>query len=587
MKILGVSCFFHDSAACLIVDGQIIAAVAEERLSRRKHDNRFPINAIEYCLQAGGLAANELDLITFYEKPFWKFNRLLHQHLQHFPLSLSTFLESGAAWMNQKLNIRQLIKDQLNYRGKVNFIPHHLSHAASCYYTSPFSSAVIVTLDGVGEWATTTIGRGEKSAISIDQEIHFPHSLGLIYSTITSYLGFKVNNDEYKVMGLAAYGNPAPFRTHFEKIIVRHDDGSYSLNMDYFDYSWASHMPSEKLVNLFGHPPRKPESRVYGYHENIAASLQEALEQTIFHLLKQTYQKYKITNLCLAGGVALNSVMNAKILSQTPFKRLYIPPDPSDAGGAMGAALWSTYNTPNFILHRSRRKTILTRPAHLDLAKRFTPYLGPEYQWHQIKRALASFDLTFTEHQDRQKLLDMVATAIKKKKVIGWFQGRTEWGPRALGSRSILAAATSRDMQDILNAKVKHREMFRPFAPVILEEYVPDFFEADKPLPSLTKYMLMVYPFKIAGKKKIPAVVHVDGTGRLQSLARKDNPLYYDLIDTYREKTGIPVIVNTSFNVRGEPIVNSPEDAIRCFLSTEIDWLVIGNCVVKKRSHNH
>lgn len=456
------------------------------------------------------------------------------------------------------------------------FIPHHLSHAASSYYLSPFQKTAIVTLDGVGEWATTTIGTGQKNKIQIDQEIHFPHSLGLLYSAITAYLGFKVNNDEYKVMGLAAYGDRKPFKKHFEQLVTLHSDGSYSLQMRYFDYPWAQHMPSTKMVELFGHPIRKKDSQIYKYHRDIAAALQATLEQAVFNLLTTTHQKYRVDNLCLAGGVALNSVMNAKILKNTPFKRIFIPPDPGDGGGAMGAALYLDRN-PQLLNNKTKPKK-----THLNLNRSFTPYLGPGYNSYQIKKALDQAELKYQFYQNRDKFLTRIANLLVQKQVIGWYQGRMEWGPRALGNRSILTAATSVEMKDLLNAKVKKREMFRPFAPVILKKYMADFFEIDQPLPKIADYMLLVYKFTKPGRKNIPATVHVDGTGRPQSIKRKDNPLYYDLIETYQRKTKIPVIINTSFNIRGEPIVCTPKDAINCFLGTEIDYLVMDQFVIKK-----
>lgn len=576
MKILGLSCFYHDSAACIIVDGEIIAAGAEERFNRKKHDNGFPKLAIDYCLKKAGLAINELDTIVFYEKPIWKFERIIHQHLEHFPKSYRAFIDTSASWLNQKLSIKKILKDELHYHGQIAFLPHHLSHSASAYYLSPFKKATIITIDGVGEWATTTVGLGQKDKIRVDQEIRFPHSLGLLYSTLTAYLGFKVNNDEYKVMGLAAYGDPELYKDHFDKIIFTHMDGSFSLNMEFFDYTWAQHMPSKKMAELFKHPIRKPESKIYKYHKDIAAALQRKLEEAVFNLLTQVYRKYKNDNLCLAGGVALNSVMNAKILKNTPFKNLYIPPDPSDAGAAMGAALYLDRN-PQLI--KSKEKITKT---HLEIAKSFTPYLGPDYTSFQIKQALDEAGLKYKFYKDEQELLNKVSNLLVKKQVIGWYQGRMEWGPRALGNRSILAAATSRDMQDILNARVKKREMFRPFAPAIMKEYFEEYFIADKPLPKIADYMLLVYPFTKKGAENIPATTHVDGTGRPQSISRENNQLYYDLIDSYRKKTGIPVIINTSFNIRGEPIVCTPEDAIKCFLGTKIDWLVIADYVISK-----
>jgi carbamoyltransferase len=583
MKILGISCFYHDSAVCLMVDGEIIAAAAEERFSRKKHDNSFPKLATEYSLQTAGLAINELDAIVFYEKPIWKFERTLHQHLQHFPKSHRAFFDTTGSWINQKLNIKKILKEELNFSGKVVFLPHHLSHAASAYYLSPFNKSVIVTIDGVGEWATTTIGLADKNRLKIDQEIKFPHSLGLLYSTLTAYLGFRVNNDEYKVMGLAAYGNPDKYQDAFDKLITIHKDGSYALDMSYFDYDWAQHMPSKKMATLFNHPIRKSESKIYQYHKDISAALQKKLEDAVLNLLQAAHDKYRIDNICLAGGVALNSVMNGQILSRTSFKKVFIPPDPGDAGGAMGAALYASLNPETIQSSSTQSKKNTVR--HKKIAKDFNPYLGPGFAWHHVESTLQKnkSKLKFKYFPDQKKLLDKVSDLIIKKRVIGWFQGRMEWGPRALGNRSILAAATDPKMQDILNAKVKHREMFRPFAPVILEEHVPDFFESDQPLPEIAKYMLMVYPFTKRGKKDISSVVHVNGTGRLQSISKKDNPLYYSLIDHYYQKTGVPVIINTSFNIRGEPIVCYPQDAVNCFLGTDIDYLVIDQFLVSKK----
>ncbi len=564
MYILGISCFYHDAAACLIRDGEIVAAAAEERFTRKKHDNGFPKKAIQFCLDYAGIAANELDIVGFYEKPLIKFDRIFHQHLQHFPKSFSTFKQTAGSWFTQKLNIEDLLKKEFDYHGKVAYIPHHLSHAASTYFLSPFKNACVVTIDGVGEWATTTIGQGRGAEVHIDQEIQFPHSLGLLYSTLTTYLGFSANDAEYKVMGLAAYGNPEPFREQFDQLITVFEDGSYQLNMKYFDYDWADHMASNELIKLFGHPPREPESKAEKYHEDIAAALQEKLEQVVFALLNAAYKKYKTKNLCLAGGVALNSVMNGKILRNTPFTDLFIPPDPSDAGGAMGVAL-------NLYFNKVKRRKMIE----------FHSYLGPEFSWYQIRRALEEAGLQYT-FVKQNELAAKVAKLITQQKVIGWFQGRMEWGPRALGSRSILASAAKEEMKDIINARVKHRELFRPFAPVILHEKVQKYFVTDEKIPISAKWMLMVYPFKKIGAKDVPAVVHVDGTGRLQTLEREDNPLYYDVIKEHHKLTKVPVIINTSFNVRGEPIVCTPEDAIACFLHTDIDYLVMDQFIIGK-----
>lgn len=564
MYILGISCYYHDSAACLIKDGQVVAAAAEERFTRKKHDHDFPLQTITFCLNFAKIAMNEVDQVVFYEKPIWKFERILHQHLQNFPFSYRAFMNTAGGWFTQKLNVQTRLKEDCHYFGKVQYVPHHVSHAASSFYLSSFKQAVVVTLDGVGEWTTTTMGFADHSGIHLEKEIDFPHSLGLLYSAITTYLGFAANDAEYKVMGLAAYGNPKPFRKHFNQLITQFPDGSYQLNMKYFEYDRAEHMFTPALAELFGHPPREAESKAYSYHENIAAALQEKLEEVCFALLTAAYKKYQLPNLCLAGGIALNSVMNGKILSQTPFTQVFIPPDPSDAGGAMGAALWAWQQ------HSKKR------------LKHFSPYLGPGFSWHQIQKLLDQHQLSYEFVKNKEELIDRTANLIIKQKVIGWFQGRMEWGPRALGNRSILASARKSEMKDIINARVKHRELFRPFAPVILEEQTHEYFVADQELSPSAKWMLMVYPFKEKQKKKLPAVVHVDGTGRLQTIAQQDNQLYYDLVNSYFKKTGVPSIINTSFNVRGEPIVCTPEDAIQCFLKTDIDYLVIDQFLVKK-----
>jgi carbamoyltransferase len=566
MIVLGISCYFHDSSACLIKDGEIIAAAAEERFTRIKHDNSFPKKSIEFCLDSLGISANEIDVISFYEKPFIKFERIISQYIEHFPKSYNQFISTVGPWFSTRLEIKKSLENELNYFGQIHFIDHHLSHAASAFYLAPYKNSVIVTVDGVGEWATTTVGIGNKKNIRIDKEIHFPHSLGLLYSTLTTYLGFSANNSEYKVMGLAAYGNPKPFKKHFDKIIKILPDGSFKLDMDYFDFDWAGHMPSKKMIKLFGHPIREGEGLVKKYHEDIAAALQAKTEEVVFNLLNLAHQKYKNDNLCFAGGVALNSVLNGKILSSTQFKNLFIPPDPSDAGAAMGAAMYSYTNLTNKLVNK----------------KHFHPYLGPEYKWHQIEKELNKYNLKYELVDDDQKLVEKTARLIKKEKVIGWFQGRMEWGPRALGNRSILASAATTEMRDIINAKVKKREMFRPFAPVILEEETHKYFVTDKNISASARWMLLVYPFKEVGKKKVPAVVHVDGSGRLETLIRKDNKKYYDLVKSYKKITGVPIIINTSFNVRGEPIVCTPDDAIRCFLDTDIDYLIIDNYIVKK-----
>lgn len=565
MNILGISCYYHDAAACLVIDGKIVAAAAEERFTRRKHDNNFPENAIRFCLSWAHLTARDLDAVVFYEKPIVKLDRMLRQHFAHFPTSRKVFVASIGSWFDLKLQIPKTLRKTIGYKGPVRYIPHHLAHAASAYYLSGFERAAIITIDGVGEWATTTMGsaswRRRAGKITIEKEIRFPHSLGLLYSAMTAYLGFEVNDAEYKVMGLAAYGDPKPFRQQMDELVRVFPDGSYALTLQYFDYVRTDRMFNRRLEEFFGHPARNPESPMERYYENIAASLQEKLETTVTHLLTAVHKRYKTDNLCLAGGVALNSVMNGKILKNTPFKNIFIPPDPGDGGGAMGAALWAS----------------TTRP------KSFTPFLGPSFPDEQIEDVLTRHGITCTR-LERGELVERVADLLSQEKIIGWFQGRMEWGPRALGNRSILASAARPEMKDILNSKVKHRELFRPFAPVVLNQHVKEYFNTDFPIPMSAKYMLFVYPFRSKGKRDVPAVVHVDGTGRLQALERGDNPLYYDLIEAYAKKTGVPIIINTSFNVRGEPIVCTPTDAVHCFLKTDIDYLVVGPFLASKKT---
>lgn len=578
MKILGISCYYHDAAACMIADGNIVAAAAEERFSRVKHDNRFPTQAIDFCLKQAGIASNELDAIVFYEKPIIKLERIFAQHLDFFPRSYVRFITHMAEWLVYRLRFRQLIKQKLQYGGKVLFIEHHLAHAASSYYVSNFSSASVVTLDGVGEWATVTIGSGSGKEMSINQQINFPHSLGLLYSTFTTYLGFEANDAEYKVMGLAAYGKvDHKLFKKFAKLVKIYPDGSFALNLDYFAFTYGEQMYNKKFIDLFGHEPRKKESEITSFHQNLAATLQFKLEEVVFNLLNKVYERQQNPNLCLAGGVALNSVLNGKILDNTPFERLFIPPDPSDAGGAMGAALYVASK-----LDTLQRKY---------LGNNFSPYLGPSFTWFEIEKVLATYKLdSKIEYQligSRKKLHELVTNYLIDKKIVAWFQGKMEWGPRALGNRSILATATEKDMQEIINSRVKNRELFRPFAPVIIEDKINEYFKLGRKnrkdqTPS-NRWMLTVFPFLSQKKREVPAVVHVDGSGRLESLRRQDNPMYFDLLKTYYQKTGIPILINTSFNVRGEPIICRPIEAIECLLKTDIDYLVIDNFLVRKR----
>ncbi|MBI2125662.1 carbamoyltransferase [Candidatus Woesearchaeota archaeon] len=570
MYILGISCYYHDSAACLIKDGRIIAAAEEERFTRKKHDNNFPIQAINFCLQEAGITAAELDNICFYEKPLLKFQRILNQHLQMAPFSFHTFAKFFPSWTKKKLNVKQTIRLKLNYGGRIHFIDHHQSHAASTFFLSPFQEAAIVTLDGVGEWATTTYGVGKGNKIKMLAELHFPHSIGLLYSTITAYLGFTVNNSEYKVMGLAPYGMMVKEKNEYyhrlRKVIDLKEDGSFALKMQYFDFHYKPRMPNAGLCALLGGAVRAKDEPLTQRHKDIAAAVQLVTEEVLFRILNQVWKETKQENICLAGGVALNSVANGKILKNTPFKRIYIQPAAGDAGNAIGAAAFC-YNQ---ILGNKKRYI------------QDTAYLGPEFDDEYIKQFLDSHFVNYTSFKNRTDLINTAARLLYKNNVIGWFQGKMEWGPRALGARSILSNPCNKNMQEILNLKVKHREKFRPFAPVVCEDDALKYFECDKPIPLPTDFMLMVYPIKKQWQKKIPAVTHVDGSGRLQTVRRYQNKLYYDLIKEFGKLSGIPILINTSFNIRGEPIVCTPKDAYYCMMGTGIDYLVMGNFLIKR-----
>jgi len=562
--ILGISCFYHDAAAAIVVNGKLIAAAEEERFSRKKHDASFPKQAISFCLKQCNISINEIDYIAFYDKPLLKFERLLSSHLFAFPKSFGQFARAIPSWMNKKIRIPKIIKKELKYKGKIFFIDHHLSHAASSFLASPFKKAVLLTLDGVGEWATTSAGVGEENKITLQKEIHFPHSLGLLYSTATAHLGFSVNNSEYKVMGLAPYGKPV-YLDKFRKLITVKEDGSYKLNMEYFSFHYALHMPSEKYIEEFG-PIRKPNDPVTEHHQNLASSLQALYEEVLFTILNALYKETKITNLCMAGGCALNSVGNGKITNHTPFKKVFIQPAASDAGGSIGAALY-TYNC---ILEKKR--TFIQEDA----------YLGPSFLTAEIKLFLDDNNIIYKIFKNEKDLADTTAKLIAKNNVIGLFQGRMEMGPRALGNRSILSNPTNPKMQEILNEKVKHREKFRPFAPVITAEDVHKYFDIDK---DEEPFMLFVYPIKKEKRKLLPTVTHVDGSGRLQTITKKQNVRYYSIIKSFEKITKVPVLVNTSFNIRGEPIVCTPQDAYRCMMGTGIDYLVIDKFIIARKDN--
>lgn len=570
MYILGISCFYHDSSATLLKDGVVVAAAMEERFSRQKHDTRFPTQAIAWCLSHAGITIDAVDAIGFYEKPFLKFERLLSQHIAAWPWSAKTFVSSLPSWLHEKLRVPKIVKKELRYKGDIFFVEHHLAHAASAFLVSPFDRAAIVTVDGVGEWNTTTIGVGNGADIRLTNAINFPHSLGLLYSTITAYLGFSVNNSEYKVMGLSPYGTMDRGRNDYYKklrqVIDVKPDGSYHLDLQYFAYHYRDRMPSEKLCELLGGPVRTPDEPLEARHKDIAAAVQMILEDVMTSVLTHAHASTGLDAVVLAGGVALNSVYNGKIIRTTPFKHLWIQPDAGDGGTSLGAASY-VYHT---VFGKSRKEVM----GHA--------YLGPGYSTEEIRRHLTQHSIVYHECIDDNELVTTTANLLEKNQVVGWFQGRMEWGPRALGARSILSNPTSSEMQDILNLKVKHREKFRPFAPAVPADDAPTYFDCDLPVLTSTDFMLMVYPIKPEWQSKLPAITHVDGSGRLQTVRREQNQLYYDLLKAFGRKTGIPILVNTSFNIRGEPIVCTPHDAYRCMMGTGIEYLVMDRFIIAR-----
>ncbi len=596
MKILGISAFYHDSAASLVVDGEIIAAAQEERFSRKKHDSRFPVHAVEDCLRQGGLKADHLDYVAFYDKPFLKFERLIETYLAFAPRGLRSFAMSMPVWIREKAFQRNLLAKEMKRLGgdfapdRFLFAEHHQSHAASAFYPSPFEEALVLTMDGVGEWATTSVAIGKGNRLEFIKEIHFPHSLGLLYSAFTYYTGFKVNSGEYKLMGLAPYGEPKFVDLILNNLVDLKPDGSFRLNMDYFDYCTGLTMTNRRFDALFGEPVRTPEKLLTQFHMDVAASIQSVLEQVVLKMARSLAAETGMRNLCLAGGVALNCVANGKILRDGCFEKLWIQPASGDAGGALGAALAAHY----FFANQPRTVSSSGDAMH-------GAYLGPEFAQTEIEQRLKAAGAAFTVEDDRC-LIERCAVALEEGKALGWFQGRMEFGPRALGARSILGDARSPSMQSVLNLKVKYRESFRPFAPSVLREDVADWFELDVDSP----YMLLVSDvlksrrremtpeeqklFGIAKlnvpRSEIPAVTHVDYSARIQTVHRETNPRYHALISAFKQRTGCPVIVNTSFNVRGEPIVGSPEDAFRCFMGTEIEALAVGNCYLAKEDQN-
>jgi carbamoyltransferase len=586
VHILGISAFYHDSAACLVRDGEIVAAAQEERFTRKKHDPSFPSRAVSFCLREGAIGPQELDYVAFYEKPFLKFERLLQTYLAFAPVGLKSFLTAMPLWIKQKLWMRSNIQKELDFAGKVIFPEHHESHAASAFFPSPYREAAFLTIDGVGEWITTSYGFGRDNEVSILSELQFPHSLGLLYSAFTYYTGFKVNSGEYKVMGLAPYGEPRYRNLILTELMDLKEDGSFRLNMEYFNYCTGFTMTNDKFDRLFGGTPRKPESLLSRRDMDLARSVQEVTEEVMLRMARTIHRETGMKNLCLAGGVALNCVGNGKILREGPFENIWIQPAAGDAGGALGAALFTWHQYLG-----NRRETS-------GLSDRMRgACLGPEWDRDSLLAYLQKNGIAYAELKE-EEIPVTIADLIASEKVIGWFQGRMEFGPRALGSRSIIGDARSPKMQEVMNLKIKFRESFRPFAPTVLREKVSEYFELDRESP----YMLLVAPVRKEicremsdeeqtrfGLEKlhvvrscVPAITHVDYSARVQTVDREVNPLFYKTIEAFNERHGCPLVINTSFNVRGEPIVCTPEDAYLCFMRTDMDYLVMGPFLLEK-----
>ncbi len=595
-SILGISAFYHDSAACLLKNGKIIAAAQEERFTRKKHDSSYPHNAVEFVLKHGNLRLSDVNQIVFFEKPFLKFERLLETYVAFAPKGFESFCKAMPIWLREKLFQKNLLFNKLknhdtNYISDKNifFSDHHLSHAASAFFPSPFNEAVILTADGVGEWATTTVAVGEGNKLEIKKEIHFPHSLGLLYSAFTYYTGFKVNSGEYKLMGLAPYGNPI-YEDKIKKLIDIKEDGTFRLDQKYFNYATGLTMTNNRFNNLFGQKPRNPQNeKITQFHMDIAASIQKVTEEIMIKLAKAVRKEYNIKNLCLAGGVALNCVANGKILKEKIFDNIWIQPAAGDAGGSLGAALALWH-----LEYGNKRE------VNLDDDMKGS-YLGTEFTQDEIEKELKLIGANF-EKVDYEELINKTSEFLSDEKAVGWFQGRMEFGPRALGSRSILGDPRSDKMQRNLNLKVKYRESFRPFAPSVLRDDVSKWFDinVDSPYMLLVANIILEKKIEMTDEQKklfgidklnikrseIPAVTHVDYSARIQTVNEDTNKRYYDLISKFKEKTGCPIIVNTSFNVRGEPIVNTPTDAFNCFMGTELDYLVIGDCILDKNKQD-
>ena len=573
MYNLGISCYYHDSAAALLKDGIVIAAVEEERFSRKKFDDDFPKKAIQWCLDETKIKPYQIDSVAFYDKPVLKFERLLDNYIAVAPRGLYSFLDTIPKWLHKRLWVKNDIKKSLKgFKGDIIFPDHHMSHAAHAFYTSPFDEAAILSVDGVGEWTTASFGIAKNNSIKLSNDIRWPHSLGLLYSAFTYFLGFKVNEGEYKLMGLSAYGKPRYYDLILDNLVDVKDDGSIHLNMKYFAFTYDKVMTNKKFSELFGVLPRKKDEKMEQIHFDLGASIQKVLEEIILKMAKHIHEKTGMKNLCYGGGVALNGVANYRLLQEGPFENIFIPPSPGDAGSAVGCAQYAYY-----VHHKN-----ISKNTKQDSSQKIREnvYTGPEYTDEEIKEFLDSKDINY-ETFDRESLLQNTAKLITEGNIVGWYQGKMEWGPRALGNRSILADPRNEKMKEILNEKIKHRESFRPFAPSIMEEHISDYFEMDIPSP----YMLMVA--KIKQPEKIPAVTHVDGTGRLQSVSKDSNPLYYDLINEFYKITNVPVIINTSMNVMGEPIVNTPEQAYNMVLKTDMDCIVLGNNIIFAKGKNN
>jgi carbamoyltransferase len=591
MNILGLSCYFHDAAAALLSDGKLIAAAEEERFTRIKHDYEFPRRAIDFCLTTAGVRSEDLDYVVFFEKPFVKFERLLLTSMQTFPRSRRVFRDAMIAWLGDKLWIKHLIQNTLHVPPeKILFTEHHFSHAASAFYCSPFEDAAILTVDGVGEWTTASIGVGRGTLIKLLKEIRFPHSLGLLYSAFTAFLGFEVNEGEYKVMGMAPFGSPR-YVDQVRKLVRIHDDGSFELDLDYFSFHYSPDRTfSNKFESLFG-APRDPRALFFTstsgwpsyfgekpanyqslaasnqHYADIAASIQSVIEDALLTMAREAHRETGLTRLCMAGGVALNSVANGRIMRETPFEELYIQPSAGDGGAALGAALFGYH-------------AILGQPRRFVMKH---AYLGEEHDAGKVESFLRQSGIGYRRRDNEDQLIADIVDRLLQGKVVGWSQGRFEWGPRALGNRSILADPRCPEMKDIVNTKIKFREPFRPFAPAVLSEYCASYFDLPNKMSSYpARFMLYVVDVKSDKQSLVPATTHVDGTARLQTVEERDNPRFYRLIDTFREATGVPVLLNTSFNLKGEPIVNTPAEAFHTFMQSGMDVLVLGDCVVEK-----